>query len=650
MVDGLDEVADQNARRSVADWVETQTIQYGKNRFLITSRPHGYRTNPIPGVTVVGVRPMSTKQIVHFIGGWYLANEIMSFQKDDSGVRMSAHEGAEDLISRLKRSPALWQLAANPLLLTMIATVHRYRSSLPGRRVELYGEICEVFLGKRQEAKGLELDLVPAQKLEVLQPLAYWMMLNQRRDISLEDALKVIETPLSMVGRSNGERFLESIENDSGLLLQREAGLYSFVHLTFQEYLAACHIKAHQNENVLNINVGDSWWYETSRLYSALADATGLIIACLEAEPVSVSRLALALECADEARVVHPQVRERLRQMITRALVDPDAERRRVAAEAHLALRLRRMIALDEQRRFDMDFLTNAEYQIFIDESRANGVYCQPDHWQSGQSRIEDGRKPVLGVRASDALAFCRWLNERFPGDGRFRLPKETEIIGIDRLEDSADQFGCWASVGNGSIYAKCVGNKAAQMTYLVLRDWFDRDESILLSVDRAEKIEDINRQAFLHSIKVLLQEGRVESFVKFSGSLEAGLSRKPLNDEMFHSLLASINSHLTQLDLTHLELSLGREAYLRWYLRANAYVQFVKSLSAKSPQPLRFIERLDTRVRVLEDENRIRRDSCAVSYIYLVLLEERIRGNIPVFEGIRLMKDVREAEELLLS
>ena len=39
-------------------------------------------------------------------------------------------------------------MAVNPLLLTMIATVHRRGNVLPGKRVELYKEICQVLNGK----------------------------------------------------------------------------------------------------------------------------------------------------------------------------------------------------------------------------------------------------------------------------------------------------------------------------------------------------------------------------------------------------------------------------------------------------------------------------------------------------------------------
>ena len=114
----------------------------------------------------LAVFPFSPEQVVRFISNWYLANEIVSHNRDDPGVRKAADKGAGDLMRRIRDSEVLTELAVNPLLLTMIATVHRYRSELPGRRVELYREICEVFLGKRQDVRGVvrPIDLTPSQK------------------------------------------------------------------------------------------------------------------------------------------------------------------------------------------------------------------------------------------------------------------------------------------------------------------------------------------------------------------------------------------------------------------------------------------------------------------------------------------------------
>ena len=120
---------------------------------------------------MLDVRPFDSEQVTSFVQRWYVANEIKAQQRDDPGVRQEPGPARATPRSPSRRA-GISDLAVNPLLLTMIATVHRYRSSLPGRRVELYAEICEVSLGKRQQSKGIQLDLTPAQKQRVLEPLA----------------------------------------------------------------------------------------------------------------------------------------------------------------------------------------------------------------------------------------------------------------------------------------------------------------------------------------------------------------------------------------------------------------------------------------------------------------------------------------------
>src|SRR5258708_35340853 len=145
----------------------------------------------------------------------------MSKQKDDPGVRRRARAEATALIGRLHNTPALFDLTVNPLLVTMIATVHRYGGELPGNRVALYAEICEVFLGKRQQARGQVLELTPAQMQLVLEPLAYHLMCKGVRDIALAEIRTVIKEPLNRVSlQMPPEDFLRLVENASGLLLE----------------------------------------------------------------------------------------------------------------------------------------------------------------------------------------------------------------------------------------------------------------------------------------------------------------------------------------------------------------------------------------------------------------------------------------------
>ena len=77
--------------------------------------------------------------------------------------------------------------------------------------------------------------------LTVLMPLAARMMESELQEISLAEALDVIRTPLNRVGvfGMEAERFLSSMQDSSGLVLERESGRWSFAHLTFQEYLTS---------------------------------------------------------------------------------------------------------------------------------------------------------------------------------------------------------------------------------------------------------------------------------------------------------------------------------------------------------------------------------------------------------------------------
>ncbi len=139
----------------------------------------------------------------------------------------------------------------------------------------------------------------------------------------------------------------------------------------------------------------------------------------------------LATDCEEEALELQPIVRERLRAVTEDALEAPDPERRRLAARHKLARRLRNMIRLSDDLYIDSLPITNAEYQLFIDERRTKGEFRQPDHWDEYSFPRDEGRKPILGIRRHDAEEFCRWLDEGKAAAWRHSVPAVEEIQGI---------------------------------------------------------------------------------------------------------------------------------------------------------------------------------------------------------------------------
>jgi predicted NACHT family NTPase len=369
MLDGLDEVADEAQRRQVSQWVDGQMRTYPDTRWILTSRPYGYRNAQLTEArTTLAVQSFSLQQMELFLKRWYLQNEILrQARKPDPGVKAAAEDKAGDLIGRIKGYPPLAAMALNPLLLTMIATVHDNRGALPGSRVDLYDEICDVLLVRRQEAKGLTepFPLKPEQKKAVLQVLALELMVLQKREFSQAEGVAMVEVSLQSVAGDaiDPADFLAHIETVSGLLLEREVGTYQFAHLSFQEYLASAQVKEANQTGLLTENLQLTWWHETIRLFAAKNDVTALVTAALD-EPTRDS-LCIAYDCVEEGKSISPQIRQRLEEF---SLESADSDIAELAAKVKLTRRFNQLLRLDDATQITQDLISRAEYQLFLIE------------------------------------------------------------------------------------------------------------------------------------------------------------------------------------------------------------------------------------------------------------------------------------------
>ncbi|WP_170322430.1 NACHT domain-containing protein [Acrocarpospora macrocephala] len=421
LLDGLDEVADEQDRKRVVGWVHDQIARYPRNTFVVTSRPYGYLSNPLTNADVLHVQRFTADQVSQFLHSWYRAIERRSRLGRDQDVHEIAEQKALDLIGRLRGQPALHDLAANPLLLTMIANVHRYRGALPGSRAALYAEMCDVLLHRRQEGKNLAdpTGLTGPQKAAVMRHLAVHMMVSRQRDITSAEALRVVKEPLAEVcGQTSitPDVFL-SEASKSGLLVEREQGLFAFAHLTLQEYLAAAQIKERPDDlrQLLTGNADDPWWRETSLLWAADADSTPLIEACLRAG--TIRALALAFTCVDQGRQVQPAIRDRLDRML-----DPgeavSVERRRLIDGVTMLRALHNVIHLDDGTAICSQLVTTDMWTRFVRYENLRGR-----HTPSG----DPGAITATGMLAGDAARFISWLNNLFDDGLTYRLPTPAE-------------------------------------------------------------------------------------------------------------------------------------------------------------------------------------------------------------------------------
>ena len=425
MLDGLDEIARADDRLAVADWVQRQITAYPGNHFVVTSRSFGLPEPLTAQADVLVVRPFTAEQVQLFLDRWSLAAERhatgASGRTARRAVRLRARESAARLTFLLQEHQALRDLATNPLLLTMIATAHRYRGALPGSRADLYGEICQVLLSRRSQAKDLPQLLSWPAKQTLLSAVAYQMMRDHVTDLGADRVLEILGPQLERFSASvSGQAFLDDMSSN-GLFIEATAGRYAFTHLTFQEYLAARHVTATPDlVKSLADNVSDPWWHETILLYAATADASPIVRACLESG--TIPSLTLAFDCDEAGAEIDPELRQRLDRERERAY-EPGCppEHRRLIAGAQAARLIRRTLITASGTRICARPVPADLYWIFLQDTQAPppDSPCDPN-----------AEQPATGIWGTQARAFVAWLNSiTATATGiEVRLPRHDEL------------------------------------------------------------------------------------------------------------------------------------------------------------------------------------------------------------------------------
>jgi formylglycine-generating enzyme required for sulfatase activity len=319
LLDGLDEVQTGRAflvrlvqdfvAEFVPDPVESDRAVPG-NRAVVTSRIVGYDEAPLAGRgwRVYTLTDFDRADIERFVAGWTLAFEVGVHGDDTPVARGAAERERRDLLDAIFTRPSIERLAANPLLLTILALIKRTGVTLPEQRVKLYELYLEALIESWNLARSL--DQHPAgspldylETVQVLGPLALWLReTNPTAGLvarpQLEDWLAAYyrrewDLPRGQA-RERGREYLQGVHRYSNLLLERGEGQYGFLHLTLEEMLAAKGIAQLADESleeaadVMLRHLPDPAWRETLLL------AVGAI-GVVQQRPAAAGKLLLAL-------------------------------------------------------------------------------------------------------------------------------------------------------------------------------------------------------------------------------------------------------------------------------------------------------------------------------------------------------------------
>ena len=260
LLDGLDEVPEAaGIRQRVKSSVLKLGEMFPKARLLLTSRTYAYQKQEwrLPGFAETVLAPFSKEQWEEFITRWYA-----HLAEVRTGLARAAADGQARLLREtVTARPHLQELAARPLLLTLMASLHALRGgTLPDHRHQLYEQSVELLIDAWERPKVVWRDGAPALLAEGVQDflnadreqfrralgrLAFAAHRDQQdvrgcADVT-EGALAV--ELLKLAGdQVRPERLLEYVRDRAGILTHAAAGVYRFPHRSFQEYLAARHL------------------------------------------------------------------------------------------------------------------------------------------------------------------------------------------------------------------------------------------------------------------------------------------------------------------------------------------------------------------------------------------------------------------------
>jgi len=307
-LDGLDEApgtpeATTRGRRSrrerIADAIRQLDRQLDRSRLVVTCRTRPYEQDAAWQLrddwTVRRLQPFAFGQVRHFVPAWYAETCDSSqalYTPAEAGKR------AERLLKILEQREVLRELTTSPLLLTMLVLLDYNKHEMPEKRVDVYEELVKLLLDRwegvrssdadrRQQSIGERLDL-PRLSPEDLRPVLHQLAFSAHQQqvdgrgvltgALLRDTLDAFFraqlNPINPRSVSREEvvrrsdRFLEILREETGLVLEEADETYVLPHLTFEEYLAACHLAGQEDPDLIYQQwaAGGDRWREVALL------------------------------------------------------------------------------------------------------------------------------------------------------------------------------------------------------------------------------------------------------------------------------------------------------------------------------------------------------------------------------------------------
>ena len=271
LLDGLDEIP-HDFHDFFVKKIQQFSHDFYKNQIIITCRIAAQEYY-FSGFTYVELADFDNSQVETFVKNWFRATA--------SSSKTEGEAQAQQFLEQLERreNQPIRELVTTPILLNLVCSVFRERLAFPSKRSRLYQTGLDILLSRWDRARGIERDqtychLSLPEKITLLSQIAAINFEQEKFFFEKTEVLQIIANFLQSLPESdsdpetlwfNSEAVLRSIEVQHGLLVETAKDIYSFSHLTFQEYLTARRICVNAKPQTLKqlaANVSDIRWRE----------------------------------------------------------------------------------------------------------------------------------------------------------------------------------------------------------------------------------------------------------------------------------------------------------------------------------------------------------------------------------------------------
>jgi predicted NACHT family NTPase len=273
LFDGLDEVNQEGEHRNkMIRILRDFARQYPKVHICLTCRIAASDYS-FEQFTYLEIADFTENQVIEFAYKWY---------KDEP-------EKGGKFVKELRKpeNKGLKELTRTPLLLALLCLAFDQSLFFPPNRTELYRDALDALLRKWDLSRNIHRDsvyrnLTPGRKEKMLARLAAENF--DKGDYFIHRtvlARQIIAYIRQLPGEKSeeepeGDDILKAIEAQHGILVERAHNIYSFSHLTIQEYLTARYIVENAGddslESLINFHLTEDRWREVFLMTSSLLD------------------------------------------------------------------------------------------------------------------------------------------------------------------------------------------------------------------------------------------------------------------------------------------------------------------------------------------------------------------------------------------